>query len=53
MEVACSYVVPFGLSLKKPRFCSSRYLFIASAQPEPAKLAEPSAILSSKSGCLA
>ena len=24
IEVCCSYVVPFGLSLKKPRFCRSR-----------------------------
>src|SRR5690242_18581913 len=52
IEVACSYVVPFGLSLKYPFFCSSRYLFIASTQPESANDAWPAAILSSKSGVL-
>ncbi|MDF2708121.1 MAG: hypothetical protein K0R62_3773 [Nonomuraea muscovyensis] len=53
MEVCCSNVVPFGLSLKKPRFCSSRYISMAWRQPDSAKLAWPASCLSSNVGSLA
>ena len=39
MEVCCSYVVPLGLALNRPSFCSRRYFSRAFAQPEPAKVA--------------
>lgn len=53
IDVCCSKVVPLGLSLKYPRFCNSRYMSRASAQPEFAKLAWPACICSSNFGFFA
>ena len=46
----CSSVVPFGLSLKKPRSRRSMYEVIDCFHPESRNVALPASIWSSKSG---